>query len=238
MAKRQEARDARGMTGPRLLADFATPDDYLEIYDQEVSAGGMVIRGAELPEGAPLSDCTLVVCIAGDEVAALPARLAAATPGVGVTVIFPVEPVALVQLAARLRLPAPAPLPAKHQLLGPQEKLRLAGSCDRELRFQLLRDPNKQLQALVLKNPRITLEEVHWAARQSTLLPEALKVIAEHAEWSQNPAVATALVRNAKTPVPLALKLLARLPITELRLLAKSQGRAQIVQAAKKALLR
>jgi hypothetical protein len=88
-----------------------------------------------------------------------------------------------------------------------------------------------------MKNPRIGLEEVLWAAKLTTLNPEALKVIAEHPEWGQNPGVAAALVRNPKTPVPVALKLMPRLPVSELRALARSQGRPQIVQAAKKRLL-
>jgi len=228
------------MKGPRLLADFATPDDYLEKFEHEVSAGGLVIRGAQLPAGTPLSDCTLVVRIGGDEVATLPARLAAATPGVGVTVIFPLEPAPLVQLAARLRDPSPESGASGHpaQALSLQDKLALAKSAGREVRFQLLRDPNQQLHVLVLKNPRITLEEVSWAARQGTLSPDALKLIGEHPEWSQSPAIVTALVRNPKTPVPLAVRLVSRLPIAELRALAKSQGRPQVVQAAKKALLR
>src|SRR5205807_3282397 len=127
--------------------------------------------------------------------------------------------------------------PKKKETLSLQEKMALAMSCDRELRFQLLRDPNKALHPLVLKNPRIGLEEVIWAARLTTINPEALKVVAEHPEWGQNPGVAAALVRNPKTPVAVAVKLVSRLPVSELKILARSQGRPQIVQAAKRILL-
>jgi len=123
-------------------------------------------------------------------------------------------------------------------MLSLQEKMALASSCDRDLRFQFLRDPNKQLHLLVMKNPRIGLEEVVWAAKLNTINPEALKVIAEHPEWGQNPQIATALVRNPKTPFPVALKLVPRLPAAELKAIARSQGRPQIVQAAKKFLAR
>jgi hypothetical protein len=44
-------------------------------------------------------------------------------------------------------------------------------------------------------------------------------------------------VRNPKTPIPIALKLLPRVPVAELRALAKSQGRPPIVNGAKKQLL-
>lgn len=216
----------------QLVAEFDAAKDFLAVYEQEIAQGGLLVRGAELPAGTALGDCSLQVRIAGKDAAGTSARLAAATPGVGVMVLFVEKPAALDALAARLRGP-----PAKETLSLP-EKMHLAMSCDRELRFQFLRDPNKQLHPLVMKNPRIGLEEVQWAAKLTTLNPEALKLIADHPEWGQNPGVAAALVRNPRTPVPVALRLLPRLPVAELRALARSQGRPQIVQAAKKHLLR
>jgi hypothetical protein len=215
----------------KVVAEFPTVEDYLAVHEQEVAAGGLFVRSAELPAGTALGECTLVVRIAGADAAEATARLASATPGQGVTVLFLKEPKALLDLAARLKGPKP------RETLSLQEKMALAMSGDRELRFQLLRDPNKQLHPLVLKNPRIGLEEVHWAAKLTTINPEALKVIADHPEWGQNASVAAALVRNPKTPIPVALKLVPRLPHAELKMIAKSQGRPQIVQAAKKILL-
>jgi hypothetical protein len=118
------------------------------------------------------------------------------------------------------------------------EKLDLALHGDREQRMQALRDPNKQLHSIALKNPRIGLEEVGWAAKQTTLNPDALKAIADHPEWGQNPTIATALVRNPKTPVPVALRMLQRVPYAELKAIAKSTGRPQVVQGARKLLVR
>lgn len=216
----------------KLVAEFATPADYLATHEQEIAEGGLLVRGAELPPGTALVDCTLQIRIAGADAAETPARLAAATPGVGVMVIFPAEPAALNALASRLRGPPPK------ETLSLQEKMHLASSCDRELRFQLLRDPNKQLHLMVLKNPRITLEEVQWAAKLTTLNPEGLKFIGDHLEWGQNATIAAALVRNPRTPIPVALKLVPRLAVADLRALARSQGRPQIVHAAKKHLLK
>jgi len=216
----------------RLVAEFASAEEFLAAHEQEISAGGMLVRGAELPPGTALSECTLAVTIGGAEIAQVSARLAGSAPGHGVMVLLP-DPAPLDALAARLRGPAPK----QREVLSLQEKMALAMSGDRELRLQLLRDPNKQLHPLVLKNPRIGVEEVQWAARLTTLNPEALKIIADHPEWGQNASVAAALVRNPKTPLPSALKLVSRLPTSELRVLAKSQGRPQIVQAAKKLLL-
>lgn len=214
-----------------LVAEFPSAAEYLAAFEKEIAQGGLLVRGAELPPGTPLGDCTLVIRIDGAESAQAPARLAAATPGVGVMVIFPEKPATLEALAARLRGPKPK------ETLSLQEKMHLAMSCDRDLRFQLLRDPNKQLHPLVVKNPRIGLEEVQWAARMTTLNPEALKIIAEHPEWGTNPGIVAALVRNPRTPLPVAVRLVPKLPVAELRAIARSQGRPQIVQAAKRALM-
>jgi hypothetical protein len=216
----------------RLVAKFETAEEFLAVYEQEVAAGGLLVRGAELPPGTPLADCTVAVSIEGSEVAEAQARLAGSAPGHGVMVLLS-ETGPLQALAARLRGPAPK----RREVLPLQEKMALAISADRETRMQLLRDVNKQLHPMVLKNPRITLEEVQWAARLVTLNPEALKMIAEHMEWGQNAGVIAALVRNPRTPLGSAVKLVPRLPTAELRALAKSQGKPQIVQAAKKRLL-
>src|ERR1041384_4483100 len=91
----------------RLVAEFATPDEYLAMHEQEISRGGLLLKGAILELPASTSDCTLVVSIAGAEVAEEQAKLAFATPGVGVAVFFPAAPAALDALAARLREPEP-----------------------------------------------------------------------------------------------------------------------------------
>ena len=242
-----------------VVARFASAADFLEAFDRQIAHGGLLVRGVEAAPGTALADCTLEVTLEGAVVAQVPARLASATPGLGVAVLFAEKPAALHALAARLRLavadqPAAAPGPAEDRDSDavpetragvsygvPEtqaEKMQRALSGDREQRFAMLRDPNKQLHALVLRNPRTSLEEVHWAAKLTTLSPDALKIIAEHPEWGANASVATALVRNPKTPIPIALKLLPRLPPAELKALARSQGRPQLVQAAKKLMLR
>ena len=86
----------------------------------------------------------------------------------------------------------------------------------------------------MLKNPRIGVDEVIFAAKQPTTSPDALKIIYENREWSGNATVCIALVRNPKTPTPVALRLLDRLPLTEIRALAKGGARDQIVHAARR----
>jgi hypothetical protein len=114
------------------------------------------------------------------------------------------------------------------------QKMQLALSADRETRFALLRDTNKVLHLYVLKNPRVGIDEVQHAARMTTLSTDALRFIGEQNEWNLNAGVCAAIVRNPRTPLPLALKLLDRVSMSELRIIAKGNGRAQLVHAARK----
>ncbi|HEY0094188.1 MAG TPA: hypothetical protein VGB96_07685 [Archangium sp.] len=253
------------MSAPRLVAEFASAGDFLGTYQREISVGGLLVRGATLPPGASLGACVVAVSVAGQAPVEVQAQLAAAVPGVGVAVMFPAGPPApLVALVERLKAPveqAPAveqeasgeeaepdaeepPAPAHNPLMSARlaamtvtEKMQLALSGDREARAYLLRDTNKSLHVYVLRNPRLGLDEVIYAAKMSTLSVDALKLIAEHREWGVNSTVCTALARNPRTPVPLVLKLLPRIPIQEIRVIAKGQGRAPIVQAARKIVL-
>ncbi|AKJ06003.1 Hypothetical protein AA314_07629 [Archangium gephyra] len=241
-----------------MVAEFASAGDFLGTYQREISVGGLLVRGATLPPGASLGACVVAVSVAGQSPVEVQAQIAAAVPGVGVAVMFPSPPAPLVALAERLRAPveqAPSeqqaepegeepPAPAHNPLMSARlaamtvtEKMQLALSGDREARAYLLRDTNKALHVYVLRNPRLGLDEVIYAAKMPSLSPDALKLIAEHREWGVNTTVCTALARNPRTPVPLVLKLLPRVPMQELRTLAKGQGRAPIVQAARKLVL-
>jgi hypothetical protein len=246
------------MSVPRLVAEFSTAEDFLGTYQREISVGGLLVRGATLPPGASLGACVVAVSVAGQAPVEVQAQLAAAVPGVGVAVMFRAPPVPLMALVEQLRAPAEhappeeqaepdaeePPAPAHNPLMSARlaamtvtEKMQLALSGDREARAYLLRDTNKALHVYVLRNPRLGLDEVIYAAKMPSLSPDALKLIAEHREWGINTTVCTALARNPRTPVPLVLKMLPRVPMQELRAIAKGQGRAPIVQAARKLVL-
>ncbi len=133
--------------------------------------------------------------------------------------------------------PANALMSARLAAMTVSQKMQLALSGDREARAYLLRDTNKALHVFVLRNPRIGLDEVLYAAKLPSLSADALKLIAEHREWGGNAQVCTALARNPRTPLPLVFRLLPRVPVAELRAIAKGTGRLQVVQAARKLLV-
>jgi hypothetical protein len=257
------------MSTPRLVADFASPEEFLSRHAQEMRSGGLLVRGAVLPPGTPVGPCVLEVRVPGQPPHDVPAQIAASIPGVGVAVLFQGDASALAGLAAQLSAPAavaaedapqdataleeaaleedaveeteePPPanalMSARLAAMTVSQKMQLALSGDREARAYLLRDTNKTLHVFVLRNPRIGLDEVLYAAKLPSLSPEALKLIAEHREWGGNAQVCTALARNPRMPLPLVFKLLPRVPVAELRAIAKGTGRLQVVQAARKLL--
>jgi len=245
------------VTVPRLTAVFDSPEAFTRAYQSEISAGGLLIPGAQLENPAAMGPCQVELRVARHTPVVVEARLAAVIPGVGVAVIF-LDGTPLDALAERVGREAPAsgeesgdsgesaessagpPAPgttgARLQAMTVAEKMQMGLSGDRDIRSHLLRDTNKVLHLYVLRNPRIGLDEVQYAAKLTTLSPDALKFIAEHREWSLNPTVCAALARNPKTPIPLVLRILPRVPIQDLRALARGGGRMPIVQAARKLL--
>lgn len=112
------------------------------------------------------------------------------------------------------------------------EKIQLAAHGDRAARLLLMKDPNKVIHNFIIQNPRITIEEVRYLAGYRQANPDTLKLISEHREWMQNPGVMSALASNPKTPPLIAVKLIDRLPMSEVRRLAKSDSVVRSVQLA------
>ncbi len=103
------------------------------------------------------------------------------------------------------------------------EKVKLAFNGNKDVRTILLRDTNKIIPRLVLHNPRITEEEILMLAKDRNADDEILRHIAESREWTRVYAVRSALVENARTPLPKALTLLQTLGELEIARLAKSK---------------
>ncbi len=119
------------------------------------------------------------------------------------------------------------------------EKIQIALHGKRDERALIIRDPTaKPLHPYVLKNPQLQLDEVASIAGLRSVAPETLKLIASRTEWSRRPDIASALVRNPKTPVQIAIQLVPFVPQNDLRQIAKSSSlRAPIVKAVRKKVL-
>jgi len=117
------------------------------------------------------------------------------------------------------------------------EKRKSASYCGSKERFNLLRDPNKDIVLSVLKNPKITETEVERFAKLHTMPEEAIKTIIQNKAWINHYGVVSALVNNPKTPPFIATTLANKLKKKDLRKLERNRGVCEVVRSAAKKLL-
>jgi hypothetical protein len=105
-----------------------------------------------------------------------------------------------------------------------KDKMLLAPKADKAERAVLLRDLNASVARLLIRNPRITESEISQLAKDFAAPSDVLEMIAKNRKWVQNPDVRLAIVRNPRTPTPLAIAQLNYLQVKDLAVLAKSQN--------------
>jgi hypothetical protein len=103
------------------------------------------------------------------------------------------------------------------------EKMRLATTGDREVRNYLIRDPSRLVQVAVVSNPRLSDSEVVMIASSKSVDEEILRRIANSREWMKIYQVRSALVKNPKTPLPIAIKIVPTLMPQDLKLIGRSK---------------
>ena len=110
------------------------------------------------------------------------------------------------------------------QSLGIGEKIQKALTGNKEWRNILIKDTIKPVCCSVLKNPRITDAEILTVARSSVQYDDIIRIICANREWVKKYPIRKALVENSRTPLPVALKLLATLGQKDLAALGKSKN--------------
>lgn len=220
----------------QIDVEFESEAELRAEYATNLAAGGLSIPLAEdLPEFAAVQ-LTLKLRGGGEMTvsATVVRRFASAT-----AMALAAKPEAI--LAALLARPAAldaAPRPVeqnawdKVRALSRTEKLLLAPKADRSARAVLAQDNDAQVLQALLRNPRITLEEVARIARSTLLSATTAELIAKTAQWSSSAEIRSALVGNPRTPTPLALRLLPTLPEAEIRQIAKSTAVSQALRQA------
>jgi len=104
------------------------------------------------------------------------------------------------------------------------KKIRLALVGNQEARNVLIRDPNKVIPLAVLRNPRLSEDEVIMYAQLRSLPEDGVSAMAKHKSWIKNYQVKLGLVSNPKAPLSLALKLLDHLHDRDLQNISKSKN--------------
>lgn len=127
---------------------------------------------------------------------------------------------------------------AKLQFLSVSEKVQLAFKGDRMLRMLLVRERNKLVCSAVMRNPRITDQEIETIAGMRNVEEEVLRLIGTKRDWSSKYNVMLILCKNPKTPVGVVLPFINRLALRDLKGLKDDKGVQQVVrEMAKKTYL-
>lgn len=107
--------------------------------------------------------------------------------------------------------------------MGMPERIKLALRGNREARVHLIRDNNPMIRRLVLRNPRVTEDELLAIAKTRSVDHELLRMIADNRDWMTSYPLRLALVTNPKTPLVIAMRLMPSLQERDVRRLAKSK---------------
>ncbi|GMR04835.1 MAG: hypothetical protein BMS9Abin23_0748 [Thermodesulfobacteriota bacterium] len=119
------------------------------------------------------------------------------------------------------------------------EKIKLALTGEKSVRDLLIKDKNKIVAMSVLKNPRITEQEIVKVASSTTTSDDILREIATRRDWIKNYIVKLAMVLNPKTPLNYSLKFLDFLHDRDLKKISKSKNvPAILTNAAQRKLVR
>jgi hypothetical protein len=114
--------------------------------------------------------------------------------------------------------------------LNTAQKAVLAMKGGREERMILIRDTNKVVALGVLKNGRITEQEIESIARMRNVCDDVLRSVGTHRDWIKSYTVILALVSNPRTPQGIAANFIPRLQVKDLKGLSKSRDVPELIR--------
>lgn len=112
------------------------------------------------------------------------------------------------------------------------QKLKLALCGNKAARELLVKDPNKIIAVAVLKNPRVTEEEVQKVTASKGTSDDLLRQISRNKEWMKSHTIRTGMLSNPKTPLAISLKLLDTVFEKDLQTIAKSKNVSSALASA------
>ena len=91
------------------------------------------------------------------------------------------------------------------------QKIKAALTKDAQYRSFLIRDPNRLVSLAVLGSPKITEAEIEQFAGMKNVSDEVLRRIGTNRDWTKKYTVISSLVKNPRTPLPIAMGFVSRL---------------------------
>jgi hypothetical protein len=109
-------------------------------------------------------------------------------------------------------------------LMGVKDRVRYAMKGDREVRNILIRDSNRIVSEAVIKNPKITDQEVEKIAAMRTVSSDILRQIGTSRQWLRSYSIIHNLARNPRTPMPIIMSIIPRLMPKDLKSLGANRN--------------
>jgi hypothetical protein len=106
----------------------------------------------------------------------------------------------------------------------------MAMKGNREARNILIRDPNRVVAQAVIKNPKITDQEIEKIVKMRTVPQDVLRQIAMNRQWARNYSIIHNLALNPRTPVGEAMSIITRLQPRDLISMSKNKNVADAVR--------
>ncbi len=114
--------------------------------------------------------------------------------------------------------------------LNAAQKAILAMKGGREERMILIRDSNRTVALGVLKNGRLTKNEVESIAKMRNVQDEVLRHIGLSREWTKSYAVIVSLVSNPRAPRTVSMNFVNRLSNHDLKAVAQSREVPELIR--------
>ncbi len=115
-------------------------------------------------------------------------------------------------------------------LMSIKDRVMLAIKGTREARMILVRDPNRVVAGAVLRNPRLTDNEVESIASFKSVPDDVLRRIGQSRAWTRSYVVIHNLVRNPRTPIATSLGFVNRIQLRDLRALAQNKNVPDVIR--------
>ena len=136
------------------------------------------------------------------------------------------------RLSPRLRRSAENHLRDKLSELTLGERMTVARTGPRAVISLLRSDPEARVIAALLRNPHLIEDDVVRIVNDEFTEPEILAAIGADYKWSHLYPIRLALVRNQRTPLPLALSMLSKLRRKDLEPLILTPSTPELVRRA------
>lgn len=222
-------------TGPAaFLVEFADEDELATEERAHLAFGGLVVACDE--PLAPRTPVELLLRVAGGGEVSVGAQVVAPMAG-GLALHLegnPAEILEALRVAPESEDDEATRTSLWERLRGmtPPQKMLLAPKADRVTRALLVQESDPQILFALLKNPRLSIDEVVRVAKSSFLSFQAAELILKTSPWFSNLDVRLALVHNPRTPLPFALRILPTLPDHEVRPIAKGAATSMALKQA------